>query len=211
MDPFTAPDTAAARAAFEVCAQYAPPWLRNHSLRSYSWARIHAAERAVEHDDELLYVAALLHDLTLVEPFDSHRTAFEEAGGHLAWVFAAGAGWTAARRDRLAEVIVVHMRADVPAEQDPEGHLLQIAVSADVSGGKLGLFRRDTAAALLETFPRHGFAPAFLAAFRDQADRKPHCAAADLIAGGWVERMSANPLDLPDADAGQAGNDYFNP
>ncbi len=35
----------------------------------------------------------MLHDVGLVEEFDSHRVLFEEAGGHVAWVFGARAGW----------------------------------------------------------------------------------------------------------------------
>ena len=37
-------------------------------------------------------VDALLHDVGLVTTFDSHTLPFEEAGGHIAWVFGAAAG-----------------------------------------------------------------------------------------------------------------------
>ncbi|RKT55411.1 HD domain-containing protein [Saccharothrix australiensis] len=192
---FTAPDSRAARAALEVCEEHTEPWLRNHSLRAYSWATARAAIEDVEHDGELLYVAALLHDLALTPPFDSHTLPFEEAGGRVAKVFAAGAGWAAPRRDRLAEVIVLHMRDDVPAEVDPESHLLQVAVSADVSGRRLDEFPPDFREALLARFPRLGFASGFLARAADQADRKPDCAAAGLMRTGWAERVRNNPLD----------------
>ncbi|MEU4804175.1 HD domain-containing protein [Actinosynnema sp. NPDC023587] len=197
MDFFTGPDTPAARAALDVCHEHAEPWLRNHSLRAYSWAAAHAATHGIDHDAELLYVAALLHDLALTPAFDSHLLPFEVAGGQVAKVFAAGAGWAAPRRDRLAEVIVRHMRDDVPAEQDPESHLLQVAVSADVSGRRLAGFTDTFTAALLHRFPRLGFAPAFLDRARDQAGRKPDCAAADLFRTGWETRVLGNPLDPP--------------
>lgn len=190
-----APDTTAAHAAFGVCAEYAGQWLLNHSLRAYFWAAAAGRSAAIEHDAELLYVAALLHDLSLVEPFDSHTVAFEEAGGHLARVFAAGAGWPARRRDRLAEVIVLHMRPPVPAAEDPESHLLQVAVSADVSGRGLAAFDPAFAAELLRRVPRAGFAPAFLDRARAQADRKPASSAGEHMRGGWADRILANPLD----------------
>ena len=44
----------------------------------------------IEHDAELLYVAALMHDLGLVAAFDSHALPFEDVGGHVAWVLAPG-------------------------------------------------------------------------------------------------------------------------
>src|SRR4051794_14610040 len=36
-------------------------------------------------DADLLYVAAMLHDIGLVAAFDSHTVDFEQAGGHVAW------------------------------------------------------------------------------------------------------------------------------
>ncbi|MBB5957108.1 HD superfamily phosphodiesterase [Saccharothrix tamanrassetensis] len=195
MDFFSGADSKAARAAFEVCDEYAEPWLRNHSLRAYSWAAAYGAATRVDYDGELLYVAALLHDLALTPPFDSHTMPFEEAGAHLARVFATGAGWSVARRNRLAEIIVLHMRDDVEAREDPESHLLQVAVSADVSGRRLDEFSPEFKAELLERLPRLGFAPAFLAKAEDQAERKPGCAAADLMRSGWPERVLTNPLD----------------
>ncbi|NUT46421.1 MAG: HD domain-containing protein [Saccharothrix sp.] len=192
---FTRPDSKAAAAALEVCHEYAEPWLLNHSLRAYSWAVAHAADADIAHDGELLYVAALLHDLALTAPFDNHTLPFEEAGGHLAWVFAAGAGWGRPRRERLAEVIVLHMRDDVPAEDDPESHLLQVAVSADVSGRGLDRFSERVRDLVVTRYPRLGFADAFLARFEDQAARKPTCAAAELVRGGSAARVSSNPLD----------------
>ena len=53
--------------------------------------------------------------------FDSHAVPFEEAGGHVARVFAAGAGWPAERRERLAEVIIRHMWPRVDVSVVPAG------------------------------------------------------------------------------------------
>lgn len=194
---FTRPDSKAAAAALEVCHEYAEPWLLNHSLRAYSLAVAYAADVDIAHDRELLYVAALLHDLALTPPFDSHTLPYEEASGHVAWVFAAGAGWGRVRRDRLAEVIVRHLRDEVPAEVDPESHLLQVAVGADVSGRGLGRFAQQVKDDVVTRYPRLGFVDAFLARARDQAERKPHCAAAGLVRDGWARQVTGNPLDAP--------------
>src|SRR5690242_10417223 len=91
----TVPETAAAAAAREVAAAYCSPALFNHSVRAYLFGVVYARAKAIEIDHELLFVAAMLHDLGLVAPFDSHRVDFEYAGGHVAWVFCAGAGWPA--------------------------------------------------------------------------------------------------------------------
>ena len=86
-------------------------------------------------DAELLYVSALLHDIGLVAEFDNHGLSFEDAGGHVAWVFTAGAGWPAERRQRAAEIIVKHMWAEVDADQDPEGFLLERSTGLDIWAG----------------------------------------------------------------------------
>src|SRR5918911_76452 len=100
LDEVPLPDTSAARLAAEVAAEYHSPALLNHVHRSYLWAASLGTQEGLTFDAELLYVAAMLHDIGLVEPFDSHTVAFEHAGGHVARVFAAGAGWPPARRRR---------------------------------------------------------------------------------------------------------------
>ncbi|MFJ7155181.1 HD domain-containing protein [Streptomyces sp. NPDC101118] len=189
------PSGAAAEAARTLGAEYADEPLFNHSVRSYAFGAEYARQHGIEFDRELLYVAALLHDLGLTVPFDSHTLPFEEAGGHVARVLTAGLGWPPARRERAAELIVLHMRDDVSAEEDPESHLLQVGTSADVSGLRVGGFDAEFTAALLGVYPRAGFGPAFLDLVTEQGVRKPGCAAAHLVAGGVAARIAANPLD----------------
>lgn len=189
------PDTPACRAALEVATAYCSPALLNHSVRAYLWAAGYAATRGIAFDAELLYVSAMLHDLALVKEFDNHRVPFEEAGGHVAWVFGAGAGWPVARRRRAAEVIVRHMWDAVDVAADPEGHLLELSTGMDISGRRTedipAALRRD----VLARYPRAGLAEEFVACFRDQAARKPESLAAKFVASGFAARVAANPLD----------------
>lgn len=129
------PSTPSATAAVSVATRFYTPALFNHCARSYVWGMKYAAAHDITFDDELYFVAAMLHDLALTAPpFDSHRIAFEEAGGDLAWVFAVAAGWPVDRAARAEEIIVLHMRDDVAADVDPESHLLQVATAWDVAG-----------------------------------------------------------------------------
>ncbi|WP_030764110.1 HD domain-containing protein [Streptomyces sp. NRRL F-2664] len=188
-------DTPSARAALEIASEYADTALLNHSVRSYAFGARYAADHGLAYDEELFYVAALLHDLGLTAPFDSHTLPFEEAGGHVARVLTAGLGWPADRRARAEEIIVLHMRDDVGAAEDAESHLLQVGTSADVSGLRVTEFDPAFTARLLAAHPRVGFGPAFTALVEDQARRKPDCAAAAYVAGGAAARIAANPLD----------------
>jgi hypothetical protein len=189
------PATDAAEAALTVANRFYSPALLNHCLRSYLWGASYAAAHGINFDDELYYVSALLHDIGLTEPFDSHRLAFENAGGDLAWVFSVAAGWPVDRAARAMEIIVLHMRDDVPAAVDPESHLLQVATAWDVAGRHADEFPPEVRADILARYPRLGFGAEFLACFEDQAKRKPGSAAASLVGSNAAERIAANPLD----------------
>ncbi|MEV3982406.1 HD domain-containing protein [Nonomuraea sp. NPDC049758] len=189
------PETPAAAAAVSVAGRYCSPALLNHCVRAYLWGAMYGAAHGIAFDDELYYVSALLHDMGLTEPFDSHRLPFEEAGGQLAWVFGTAAGWPAERAGRAVEIIRLHMRADVSAADDPESHLLQVATSWDVVGRRPEEFAPDARAELLARYPRLGFGAEFLACFEDQARRKPDSAAAASVRNDVAGRIAANPLD----------------
>jgi HD superfamily phosphodiesterase len=189
------PQTAAATAALSVATRFYSPALLNHCVRSYLWGARYAAAHDIGFDDELYYVSALLHDIGLTDPFDSHRISFEEAGGELAWVFGVAAGWSAERSARATEIIVLHMRDDVPAATDPESHLLQVATAWDVVGRQPEEFPAETRAEILARYPRQGFGSEFIACFEDQGRRKPGGAAAASVAHNGADRIRANPLD----------------
>jgi hypothetical protein len=197
------PATSACRAALQVATEYCTPALLNHSIRAYLWAAGYGLERGIRFDAELLYVSAMLHDLGLVKEFDNHVLPFEEAGGHIARVFGAAAGWPADRRQRAAEVIVRHMWDEVDVAKDPEGHLLELSTAMDISGRQTGDIPPDLRTDVLARYPRLGLGEEFVGYFEDQARRKPLCLAAKFARSGFAARVASNPLDR-DARTGQA-------
>jgi HD domain len=188
------PSSPATRAAAEVANEYHSPALANHCLRSYLFAAALGQQSGVAFDAELLFVAALLHDLGLEAAFDSHTLPFEQAGGQVAWVFAAGAGWPRERRARAAGVIVAHM-ADPTVDGDPEGYLLARATGLDISGYRAQDWSPDLLREVLTGYPRLDLASRFSSCFRDQAARKPDSAAADSVRSGIADRLAGNPLE----------------
>jgi HD superfamily phosphodiesterase len=195
MNDLAIPDTAASSAALEVASAYQSAALLSHSRRVYVWAAAYARQHGIHYDAELLFVAAMFHDLSLVPEFDSHTVSFEEAGGHVARVFATGAGWPTERRDRLAEVIVKHMWPDVNVADDPEGHLISRAAALDIVGKNIDDFTPAFRAEVLHEYPRLGLTDEFLTCFQAQATRKPTSSAARAIESGLPTRIAANPLD----------------
>ena len=195
LDALPVPDSPASAAALDVATAYLPPALLNHSLRAYVWAAARGTADGLSFDPELLYVAALHHDIGLVPAFDSHTVAFEEASGHVARVFAAGAGWPAERRERLADVIVRHMAPQVDAATDPEGHLLARATATEITGKGADDYPPYFRDEVLARYPRLDLTERFLTCFQAQAARKPGSSAGGAVRSGLADRMAANPLD----------------
>jgi HD superfamily phosphodiesterase len=118
LSDFPVPDSPAARAALQVATEYLSEALINHSIRSWYWAVGFAAfEERSGFDAELLYTAALLHDIGLAEEFDNHTLAYELAGGHVAWALTAGAGWEKSRRTRAARNLPARDYRGIPASR----------------------------------------------------------------------------------------------
>lgn len=186
LDALLAPPTPAARHALEVVERWASPEIVNHSIRSWAWARALGLRIGLDHDPELLYVAAMLHDLGVTPAFDAHETVFETAGGAAGWAFAAGAGWAPARRDRVLEVIERHMWTSVDPAFDAEGHLLEVATSLDVSGVAPERWDAALLRSVTARHPRLGFSGDFAAAIHAQAHRKPGSGAHRLDGSGRI-------------------------
>ncbi|MFG1945086.1 HD domain-containing protein [Nonomuraea sp. NPDC048826] len=194
-DDIVLPDTPVCHAAREVAAKYHTPSLMNHSIRAYLFAAAYGQANGIAFDAELLYVSAMLHDMGLTPEFDSHTVPFEEAGGHLAWAFTAGAGWPEERRVRAAEVIVRHMWDEVPVERDPEGHLLELSTGMDISGRRTDDIPPGVRDEVLRRHPRLDLAKEFAGCLSEQGRRKPSSIAGSFLRRGAIERIAANPLD----------------
>jgi hypothetical protein len=137
------------------------------------WSASLGRLKRIMYDAELLYVASMLHDLGLVPAFDNHLAPFEDAGGDVGWVFGAGAGWPAERRDRVKEIIVRHMWHEVDPALDGEGHLLREGTALDISGRNVDTWPADFRAEVLRRCPRLTLVTEFTAAFEDQAPASP--------------------------------------
>lgn len=189
------PGTPACAAARQVAAKYCSVALLNHCARSYIWAAAYGRREGVPYDPELLYVGAMLHDIGLVPEFDSHTVGFDDASGHVAYVFSAGAGWDEARRDRLVDIVLSHMWDAVDVAVHPEGFLLERSTSMDISGQYMDDFTAPFKAEVLHRFPREGIAGEFLFCFEDQAKRKPASSPARSLRNGIAGRILGNMLD----------------
>ena len=66
-------DTMVAKAANELALSASPPYLYNHAVRTYLFGALIGRATKVKFDEELLYLACVLHDLGLTKRFMGNR------------------------------------------------------------------------------------------------------------------------------------------
>jgi len=189
------PDSSLARQVEELLHAAAPPFLTNHSFRSHAWSVALAHRDGIRFDAELLYVAALLHDIGLLAAYDTGSRCFEEDGADVAAGLADAEGWSTERREALAEAIRLHTALEISFGDGAEAYLLWHATGVDVTGHRYGEIDPETLAAVVSDYPRLDFAHGFMELVASQAARKSGCWANRAIKGGLAARIAAAPFE----------------
>lgn len=138
-----------------------------HSYRTYLFGLAFAAIDGVRVDEELVYVASLLHDLQLENPTPGR--CFAVVGGERAEAFAlerdAAPEWAAAIGAAIAGHITVGAADNL---RDPAGFVSAGAL-VDVAGVRMDELNPEWVDAVLQRHPRLGFRDHLLAAFTAEA------------------------------------------
>lgn len=193
---FPRPHTQAADGALALATLYQSAAITAHAIRSWLWAEAFAVVKNLRDvDHELLYVAAVLHDIGTVPEYDNHTYSYEHSGGHVGIALTAGAGWPAERRQRVLDVIVRHNWTSVDPGLDVEGHLLEMATGLDISGARPDELPQEFLREVLAAHPRGDLAEEFATCVADQAERKPLTAARRLVDNGLADKLRQNPLE----------------
>jgi hypothetical protein len=189
LDKLRVPDTRAARAAEELAAAGQTQSLTNHGIRSYGFGALLGIGEGRQFDAEVLYIAALIHDIGLMPAFD-HGNRFEADGEQAARELLLEVGWPIERADQAAHAIREHW--DGPeSEDEAETLLLAYGTSVDVGGWRLGDFDETVLAAFLDAAPRCGFKEHFIELVEQRA-HDPHLK--EVLAGNFVERVRGTPF-----------------
>ena len=192
------PDSQLAREAEERVRELSSPALYCHCLRTWAFATLFAQRDGVEHDEELLYLACLLHDLGLTEGHwgaEAQAKCFAVEGARAAHGFLHDHGASEEGARRVAEAISLHLNVTVPARLGAEAHLLSKGVSLDVVGRRLHQISAPTVGSIGEHWPRGGFAEELVGSTTRQAEMRPGSRSALLHGLGFVGLIRGNPLE----------------
>ncbi len=198
-DPSTVriPDSAITQRAVSVCETLSEPWLVNHTYRAYFWGAYLAKASAFSYDEELLFVACILHDLGLTEackPTTDGLHCFGVIGARKAMQAMAGSGWDARKLEALEEAITLHLNVTVPLSDGIEAHLLHKGTTLDVMGARFDELSRDYLAGVLEQFPRVSMKANLTACGRYEVAVRPRSRMAFLFNNGFEEMIHAAPF-----------------
>jgi HD domain len=167
------PDSALARDVTDFIRDVEDDLLFNHSRRVFFFGALQGLRRGLQPDLELLYAAAMFHDIGLTERYRTSTVRFEVDGANAAREFLAAYGIDRAHADTVWLGIALHTTPGVPEFLAPEVALLQAGVEVDVVGVGREDLAPETLAAVTAAHPRPQFQQRILAAFNDGMKHRP--------------------------------------
>ena len=167
------PDSQIAREAAELVRQHETEMLFNHSVRVYVFGAIKGIRDNLKFDSELLYVAALFHDLGLADAYHTETKRFEVDGADAAREFLRGHGIPEPRADLVWEAIALHSTPGIAEYMRPEIALTRAGVRMDVGGAGFDDYTREQREQVITAFPRHDFKNEFIQIQARSALKKP--------------------------------------
>jgi HD domain len=165
------PDSVLTRAAEDVARRRLSPALLNHSYRTYAFGAALGEREKLDVDREVLFAAALLHDVGL--PIPTAQVDFTQASARAAREVAEQVGLSTAATDTLRSAITLHHSPGVTLAHGPVAYLLSAGAGLDVVGVRSWQLPPDLLAAVVAAHPRDGFKREFSAAFRTEATWVP--------------------------------------
>jgi hypothetical protein len=160
------PDSRLAREITQYVRDTESDLLFHHSARVYWWGALSGRRLGLAFDPELLYAAAMFHDIGITPHYHGSRLRFEVDGANAARDFLRGHGIAAADIDRVWLAIALHTTPGIPEHMHPEARLVQAGAGMDMTGRGHDDFTAAERAAVLAVHPRgHDFAHAVIDTF----------------------------------------------
>lgn len=168
------PSSVLTRTAEQYAQQRLTPMLLNHCYRTYAFGIGLGCLEGVDVDRELLFAAAMLHDVGLVGRRAASRPVdFTLASARAARDIAETVGLSTAGTDTIRDAITLHHTPGVTLRHGPVAYLLSAGAGADVTGLRSWQLPPDVLEQAVRERPRVGFKREFGRAWREEAAAVP--------------------------------------
>jgi HD domain len=188
----TPPDTSFAREVVEACVELEPTVVE-HSYRSYIFARALGEVEGVECDEEALFAATMLHDISFPTMGSLSDRCFAVAGAETAAQVLDGSPLPDATRHDVLDAITLHLNPAVPRERGAIQHLAHDGILLDVLGLRGWELDHAGIRRTFELHPRLGFTVRGEALLRAHGRRVHGCRAGALFSAGFGPALKTGP------------------
>ncbi|MCF6300263.1 MAG: hypothetical protein L3J52_03970 [Proteobacteria bacterium] len=189
------PDSSICQEAMALCQTVSQPFLFNHCMRAYFWARLLNGEK--KFDDEATFIALMLHDLGLTDPYrltGTKQQCFTLPGSQVAEEMALKYHWPDKRAAIVADAITLHLNVVIDAKHGREAQLVRIGSGADVAGLGLDSIDQIQFNEVVEKFPRHKLKKRMMNTIETEITERPCCRIAFLVQKLKFDRLIQNSV-----------------
>ncbi|MFC5757855.1 hypothetical protein [Rhizobium sp. GCM10022189] len=147
------PDTPITHSALTFALTHCDPYLFNHAVRSWLFAVRVAQIEGITHDEEIVALGTLLHDVTLNDRFAGPRR-FEVEAADIAKRFAIEMEMGNERAQRVWDIVALNSTPSIALYKETEVSLCTAAIGLDVIGYRFGVIPAEEMSAILQEYPR---------------------------------------------------------
>ncbi|MGB9107226.1 MAG: HD domain-containing protein [Telluria sp.] len=148
------PDSRVAREITQLVRDTESDLLFQHSVRVYYWGALAGKRQGLTFDPELLYAAAMFHDIGITPHYHGSQLRFEVDGANAARDFLRGHGIAEGEVEKVWLAVALHTTPGIPEHMHPEIALVQAGAGMDMAGRNFDRFTAAERAAVIAAHPR---------------------------------------------------------
>lgn len=168
------PDSRIAREITDFVRDTESDMLFQHSKRVFYWGALIGQRKGLVFDPELLYAAAMFHDVGITPHYGASQLRFEVDGANAAREFLRARGIPQSDIEKVWLAIALHTTPGIPEHMDPEICLVQAGAGLDMTGRGHEHFTEAEREAVVAACPRgHDFGHEVIETFYQGLKHRP--------------------------------------
>ena len=172
-------DSKIARLATDFSRSAYPPYLFNHAVRTFLFGSLVGRALGQKFDEEVLYLACILHDLGLTEKYQG-ELPFEIQGAEAAKKFLEAQSYAKERIGIVWDGIAMHA-SPIGQFKQPEIALVGEGAGADVITPDFSQVKKSDVEEIVKVFPRLKFKEAFVTTCAGVVRKHPRAASSSFM------------------------------